>query len=82
VSESKRSAAAATTSLASSTDRISVSVAPDSEVIAVATREDRVLLTGDRSDFADPPIDNHTSVRERQVWRERTWIPQFCRGVR
>jgi predicted nuclease of predicted toxin-antitoxin system len=27
--------------------------APDPEVVAVATREDRVLLTSDRSDFAD-----------------------------
>jgi len=36
--------------------------APDLEVIAVATSEDRILLTSDRSDFADPPIDDHAGV--------------------
>jgi hypothetical protein len=35
---------------------------PDSEVIAVATRANRVLLTSDRSDFADPPISDHAGV--------------------
>jgi hypothetical protein len=36
--------------------------APDAEVIGVATREGRVLLTSDRSDFVDPPIDDHAGV--------------------
>ena len=35
---------------------------PDSEIIVVATRQGRVLLTSDRSDFADPPISDHAGV--------------------
>lgn len=36
--------------------------ASDSEGITVATRQSRVLLTRGRSDFADPPIDDHAGV--------------------
>jgi predicted nuclease of predicted toxin-antitoxin system len=36
--------------------------ATDSDVLAVATREDRVLLTADQSDFSEPPADEHPGV--------------------
>lgn len=36
--------------------------APDPEVLAVATREGRVLLTSDCSDVTDPPITDHAVV--------------------
>jgi len=34
----------------------------DSAVIAEATRQDRVLLTEDSSDFADPPAEGHAGI--------------------
>lgn len=36
--------------------------APDDEVLATATRRDRVLLTEDTSDFDDPPIEAHAGI--------------------
>lgn len=36
--------------------------ATDPDVLAVTTQLNRVLLTADQSDFADPPIDGHAGV--------------------
>lgn len=36
--------------------------APDHRVLEVATATDRVLLTADRSDFADPPFEDHSGI--------------------
>lgn len=36
--------------------------ATDPDVLAVATRENRVLLTADQSDFNDPPADEHPGI--------------------
>lgn len=36
--------------------------ATDSDVLAVPTRLDRVLVTADQSDFADPPITDHPGI--------------------
>jgi predicted nuclease of predicted toxin-antitoxin system len=36
--------------------------ATDPDVLAVAARLDRVLLTADQSDFAAPPIDDHAGI--------------------
>jgi len=36
--------------------------ATDPDVLAVAARLDRVLLTADQSDFADPPKDDHAGI--------------------
>jgi predicted nuclease of predicted toxin-antitoxin system len=36
--------------------------ATDPDVLADATREDRVLLTADQSDFSDPPTDDHPGI--------------------
>jgi predicted nuclease of predicted toxin-antitoxin system len=36
--------------------------ATDPDVLAVATQEDRVLLTADQSDFSDPPADEHPGI--------------------
>jgi hypothetical protein len=37
--------------------------ASDPDVLAVATRKDRVLLTADQSDFSNPPADEHPGIR-------------------
>jgi predicted nuclease of predicted toxin-antitoxin system len=42
-------------------DALGVS-ATDPDVLADATREDRVLLTADQSDFSDPPTDDHPGI--------------------
>jgi predicted nuclease of predicted toxin-antitoxin system len=42
-------------------DELGVS-ATDPDVLAVATREDRVLLTADQSDFSNPPADKHPGI--------------------
>jgi predicted DNA-binding protein (UPF0278 family) len=36
--------------------------APDIDVLAVATRVDRVVLTADQSDFGNPPMDDHVGI--------------------
>jgi len=36
--------------------------APDRDVLAVAKRTERTLLTGDQSDFHDPPTDDHSGI--------------------
>ena len=36
--------------------------ATDSNVLAGATKRNRVLLTADQSDFSDPPTDSHPSI--------------------
>lgn len=36
--------------------------APDTAVLAAAADDDRVLLTADQSDFADPPFDDHAGI--------------------
>jgi len=36
--------------------------ATDPDVLAVTTQLNRVLLTADQSDFADPPIDDYAGV--------------------
>lgn len=36
--------------------------ASDPDVLAVATRKDRVLLTADQSDFSNPPADEHPGI--------------------
>lgn len=36
--------------------------AQDADVIAVATRQHRILLTEDTSDFEDPPADEHAGI--------------------
>lgn len=36
--------------------------APDIDVLESAGSADRVVLTADQSDFADPPIDSHEGV--------------------
>lgn len=34
----------------------------DADVLAEATRQGRVLLTGDTSDFGDPPAEDHAGI--------------------
>jgi predicted nuclease of predicted toxin-antitoxin system len=36
--------------------------ASDPDVLAVATRKDRVLLTADQSDFSNPPAGEHPGI--------------------
>ncbi len=36
--------------------------ASDADVLAVAIRKDRVLLTADQSDFNEPPADEHPGI--------------------
>jgi len=36
--------------------------ATDPNVLDIATREGRVLLTADQSDFSDPPADDHPGI--------------------
>lgn len=36
--------------------------AADPAVLAVATEQDRVLLTADQTDFTDPPVDDHAGI--------------------
>lgn len=36
--------------------------ATDPDVLAVATRQNRVLLTADQSDFSNPPTDEHPGI--------------------
>lgn len=36
--------------------------ASDPDVLSVATRKDRVLLTADQSDFSNPPADEHPGI--------------------
>lgn len=42
-------------------DELGVS-ATDPDVLSVAIRQERVLLTADQSDFSDPPIENHRGI--------------------
>lgn len=35
---------------------------PDDHLLAEATERERVLLTADRSDFGEPPIEDHAGV--------------------
>jgi len=42
-------------------DTLGVS-ATDPDVLANATRDGRVLLTADQSDFSDPPADDHPGI--------------------
>lgn len=35
---------------------------PDGHLLAEATDRERVLLTADRSDFGEPPVDEHAGV--------------------
>lgn len=42
-------------------DELGVS-ATDSDVLTVATQQDRVLLTADQSDFSNPPTDDHAGI--------------------
>jgi predicted nuclease of predicted toxin-antitoxin system len=36
--------------------------AADPDVLSVATRQNRVLLTADQSDFSNPPADEHPGI--------------------
>lgn len=36
--------------------------ADDPDVLALAIREGRILLTADQSDFDDPPMDDHAGI--------------------
>jgi|GEM_PF-2031606 len=36
--------------------------AVDPNVLEIATRDDRALLTADQSDFSDPPTDEHAGI--------------------
>lgn len=42
-------------------DELGVS-ATDQDVLAVATRTNRTLLTADQSDFTNPPVDEHAGI--------------------
>lgn len=54
--------------------------ASDSEVIAVATAHDRVLLTEDTSDFGDPPVERHAGIV--LISDGAVSGREVCRGIR
>jgi hypothetical protein len=44
-------------------DAVDLSVStPDADVLSVATRTDRVLVTAEQADFSDPPVADHGGI--------------------